>query len=137
MPRLAREDWALSDPSKAGHPMIERDQTIFPDGNLRSPALVRRHGMEVLCTSDERYLPHAATMLCSLLDRNSGRRIPFYSSVGSHELAKLKSLTARYGSEIALYEALPSDFEDLRVDKWVSFAVYYRLLGPPAFAHGH
>ena len=85
--------------------------------------------MEVLCTCDERYLPHAATMLCSLLEHNSVSRIHlFHSSVASGELAKLRSLVARYKSEITLYEIVPADLENLRVDKWASVAVYFRLL---------
>jgi lipopolysaccharide biosynthesis glycosyltransferase len=87
--------------------------------------------MEVLCASDGRYLPHAATMLCSLLQHNSVFRIHFlYSSVDPRQLIKLKSLVKRYGSEIVFYEVAPQDLKDLRVDKWGSLAVYYRLLAP-------
>lgn len=87
------------------------------------------HGMQVLCASDERYLPHAATMLRSLLEHNRVFRIHyFYSSVASDELAKLKSMASKSGSEIVFYEVVPRTFEQLRVDKWASAAVYYRLL---------
>jgi lipopolysaccharide biosynthesis glycosyltransferase len=87
--------------------------------------------MEVLCACDERYLPHVATMLCSLLEHNGGCRIHlFYSTIAGTELAKLKSLVSRYESEIILYEVVPADIEDLRIDKWASIAVYYRLLAP-------
>lgn len=87
--------------------------------------------MEVLCACDERYLPHAATMLCSLLEHNSVLRIHFfYSTIASRELARLRSLVARYRSEIVFYEITPTDFRDLRVDDYASVAVYYRLLAP-------
>ena len=87
--------------------------------------------MEVLCACDERYLPHAATMLCSLLAHNSATRIHFFhSAIGSRELAKLKSLVARDGSELILYEIALAAVEGLRVDKHASGAVYYRLLAP-------
>ena len=109
--------------------MIERGQVSFAAVNSADPA--GGHRMEVLCASDDRYLPHLATMLCWLLEHNGSCRIHFfYSSVSNGELAKLKFLVARYRCEIALYEVLPSDFEDLRVDKWASAAVYYRLLAP-------
>jgi lipopolysaccharide biosynthesis glycosyltransferase len=87
--------------------------------------------MEILCTCDGRYLPHAATMLCSLLDHNSVSRIHlFYGSITSRELAKLKFLLARYGTPVTFYEMIPGDFEDLRIDKYASVAVYYRILAP-------
>jgi lipopolysaccharide biosynthesis glycosyltransferase len=87
--------------------------------------------MEVLCACDERYLPHAGTMLCSLLEHNSVFRIHLcYSSIPAPELAKLKSLVGEYGAQIAFYKMIPRQFRDLRVDKHASTAVYYRLLAP-------
>jgi lipopolysaccharide biosynthesis glycosyltransferase len=111
--------------------MIEPVYPVRPDGKLpgRDPAHGRE--MEILCASDERYLPHVATMLCSLLEHNSNLRVHFfYSSITSTELAELRSLVTRYQSKITFYEIAPADFEDLRVDKWASMAVYYRLLAP-------
>jgi lipopolysaccharide biosynthesis glycosyltransferase len=111
--------------------MIEPIQTKFPDSGLRSPNLTQGREMEVLCGCDERYLPHAATMLCSLLEHNTVGRIHFfYSSIASPELAKLKSLVARYQTVITFYEMVAADFQGLRVDKYVSIAVYYRILAP-------
>lgn len=87
--------------------------------------------MEVLCACDESYLPHAAAMLCSLLEHNSVSKIHFfYSSVPEEELAKLESFIATYGSKVLFYEMTSADFEDLPVDKWASAAVYFRLLAP-------
>lgn len=87
--------------------------------------------MEVLCTCDERYLPHAAAMLCSLLEHNRVSRIHlFYSSISKLELEKLQSFVTKYGTEITLYEMELSDFAELPVDKWASAAVYFRLLAP-------
>ena len=103
---------------------------MHPDSDLQRDDPVRGK-MEILCATDERYLPHAATMLCSLLEHNSVPRIHlFHSSIFSRDLAKLRSLVARYGGQITFYEIAPADFEDLRVDKWVSMAAYYRLLAP-------
>jgi lipopolysaccharide biosynthesis glycosyltransferase len=93
--------------------------------------LLQPRKLEVLCACDERYLPHAATMLCSLLKHNDVSRIHlFHSSIAYPELAKLKSLVAAYKSDITLYEVTPTELQDLRVDKWASPAVYYRLLAP-------
>src|SRR5262249_37896783 len=85
--------------------------------------------MEILCACDEKYLPHAATMLCSLLEHNKVFRVHlFYSSIVREQLEKLESLVTRYDCEIALYKIAPEDLGKLRVDKWASIAVYYRLL---------
>ena len=68
-------------------------------------------------------------MLRSLLEHNKVFRVHyFYSSASGDELAKLKSLVANYGSELVCYEVVPETFKALRVDKWASAAVYYRLL---------
>jgi lipopolysaccharide biosynthesis glycosyltransferase len=85
--------------------------------------------MEVLCACDERYLPHAATMLCSLLEHNSVSRVHFfYSAIDIHHLAKLRRLVSKYKSEVTFYEIVLADLPELPVDKWASPAVYYRLL---------
>ena len=106
--------------------MIERGRT-----KLDTAGSAPDREMEILCACDERYLPHAATMLCSLLEHNSVFAIHFfYSSIPKLELAKLNSLVTRYGAQIAFYEMNPTEFKDLRVDKHASIAVYYRLLAP-------
>lgn len=98
-------------------------------GSRHAPNPRSGDNMEILCACDQRYLPHTATMICSLLEHNEVLRIHlFCSSADSAELAELTSLVRRYGTEIVFYEILPADFDDLRVDKWASAAVYYRLL---------
>jgi lipopolysaccharide biosynthesis glycosyltransferase len=87
--------------------------------------------IQVLCACDEKYLPHVATMLRSLLEHNGDCRIHFFhGSIGERELAKLRSLVERYGSEIVHYNVGPSDFKELPIDKWLSRATYYRFLAP-------
>jgi lipopolysaccharide biosynthesis glycosyltransferase len=87
--------------------------------------------VEVLCACDELYLPHSATMLCSLLEHNDVSRIHlFYSSVPKQELEKLESFVRGYGSKITFYEMTLEDFKGLHIDKWASAAVYFRLLAP-------
>lgn len=99
--------------------------------NLRGSEAAQDHKLEVLCACDDRYVPHAGTMLCSLLEHNKIHRVHlFYSSIRGSELAKLNSLVSGYGSELSLYDVSPADFKDLLVDKWASIAVYYRLLAP-------
>lgn len=111
--------------------MIEPAQKKLPDSSSLGPDLTQGREIEVLCACDERYLPHAATMLCSLLEHNSVSKIHlFYSSISSDELAKLKSLVTKYRTAIAFYEVVPAELQDLRVDRHVSIAVYYRILAP-------
>jgi lipopolysaccharide biosynthesis glycosyltransferase len=87
--------------------------------------------VDVLCASDQRYLPHAAAMLCSLLEHNHVSKVHlFYSSIADHELEKLRTFIAKYGTSISFYEMALSDFTELPVDKWASAAVYFRLLAP-------
>jgi lipopolysaccharide biosynthesis glycosyltransferase len=111
--------------------MIERKTVRRFD---RSFDLTQSYKLEVLCGCDDSYLPHAATMICSLLEHNSGCRIHlFCNSVTNGELAKLKSLVARYGSELVSYQVASEEFKDLRVDKWKphsSIANYFRVLAP-------
>ena len=52
-------------------PKRERSSHLAQNGRRvvpqPAPDLAQGGGMEVLCACDERYLPHLATMLCSLL----------------------------------------------------------------------
>src|SRR5271166_3713344 len=111
--------------------MNEYERAKYTDSSLRNRELTQGREIEVLCACDKRYLPHAATMLCSLLEHNNVFRIHFfYSSIPSFELAKIRSLVTRYTTTITFYEIVPKTLENLRVDKWASIAVYYRLLAP-------
>jgi lipopolysaccharide biosynthesis glycosyltransferase len=87
--------------------------------------------MEILCACDQQYIPHTATMLCSLLEHNTDCRIHlFHNSIADCELAKLKFFVEKCTSEITFYEVEPAAFRDIRIDRWASAANYYRLLAP-------
>ena len=87
--------------------------------------------MDVLCACDRRFLPHTATMLCSLLEHNPGSQIHlFHGPAMGNGLEKLKAVVTNYRGEIAVYEMTAKDLQYLRVDKWASSANYYRLLAP-------
>lgn len=111
--------------------MIKSGRTEFREGKLGSSHNALGGGIEVLCACDERYLPHAATMLCSLLENNNVFRIHvFYSSIEIQKLSKLQYLVEKYGSSMVTYEIIPVELPDFPVDKWVSIAAYYRVLAP-------
>jgi lipopolysaccharide biosynthesis glycosyltransferase len=118
--------------AQSPRPMTESGPTEIRGNELRNAQLAQGGGMEVLCAFDERYLPHTATMLCSLLEHNTVSRIHlFYSSADGQEpreLERLESFVARYGGATARYKMDPEHFRDFRVDKWVSVATYYRIL---------
>jgi lipopolysaccharide biosynthesis glycosyltransferase len=85
-------------------------------------------GMEVLCACDDRYLPHTATMLRSLLEHNAVARIYlFYSSIKRRDLTKLSSFIEKHEIEILTYEISSVEFQALKVSKHVP---YYRILAP-------
>jgi lipopolysaccharide biosynthesis glycosyltransferase len=102
-----------------------RDSRLGPSHNTRSG------GMEILCACDDRFLPHLATMLCSLLEHNTVFRIHlFYSLIDDKQLVKLESFVEGYGSTLARYKIDPASLQDLRVDEHVSIVTYYRVLAP-------
>ena len=110
---------------------MEPGQTEFRDSRLRTPDLAQGGGIEILCACDARYLPHMATMLCSLLENNRVSRIHLlYSFIKRREIDLLKKFVEKYGSVLQCYEMRSADFQDLLIDKWASAAVYYRLLAP-------
>lgn len=96
----------------------------------RTPEAVKVFEMEVLCASDERFLPHTATMLCSLLNHNRICRIHlFYGSDATRGLPILKAFVEnKYETQLLCYEIEPQN--GLRVDGHMSIATYYRLMAP-------
>ena len=94
----------MSTHAEAGTIKLEKDH--ISDSGSRASNSKEGSEIEVLCACDAKYLPHAATMLCSLLEHNSICRIHlFYSSVEERELAKMKlPLVATYETKIASYK---------------------------------
>jgi lipopolysaccharide biosynthesis glycosyltransferase len=87
--------------------------------------------IEIFCACDERYLPHAATMLCSLLEHNRVSRIHFlYSSIAEAELSKLTGFAAKYHTPITFYDMFSAKLQNLPVKWYLSEAIYYRIIAP-------
>ena len=85
--------------------------------------------IEVICACDRKYLPHTATMLCSLLENNPISRIHLlYDGIPQSSLFKLRRFVSKYGAVLDCHKVCKSAIEDLSVDKWASVANYYRLL---------
>jgi lipopolysaccharide biosynthesis glycosyltransferase len=89
------------------------------------------HEMEILCACDRVFLPHTATMLCSLLENNRVSKIHLFQNlIEERELTKLQSFVTKYGTELAAYKMDDELCKDLRVDGHASLANYYRLMAP-------
>jgi lipopolysaccharide biosynthesis glycosyltransferase len=87
--------------------------------------------MNVVCASDERFLPHTATMLCSLLETNKvGCVYYLHNGIAEQELLKLREFVHAYGSEFEAYSVNSALLPSLKVDGHASIANYYRLLIP-------
>jgi lipopolysaccharide biosynthesis glycosyltransferase len=103
-----------------------------------SPNPQRDDDIEILCAFDERFVPHAATMLCSLLENNRVFRVHIFHRASTQSeskrfgslVAKLKSLIEEYKCQVKCYEMELENFAELRVDDWSSMAHYFRLLAP-------
>jgi lipopolysaccharide biosynthesis glycosyltransferase len=88
--------------------------------------------MELRC-SDGKYLPHAATTICSFLEHNFGSRVHLFHSadVDYARLTLLRSFVTKYDSQICFYEMTDRLFHEFRIDYYnASYANYYRLLAP-------
>ena len=112
--------------------MTESGRTA--DGTSRAPNSEQCEGMEVLCGFDGSFVPHTATMLCSLLEHNQVSTIHlFYSSVSNNDIEKLRTFVRGYGVLLVAYEMDVQQFTYFRVDKETpqsSVANYFRLLAP-------
>jgi lipopolysaccharide biosynthesis glycosyltransferase len=83
--------------------------------------------MNVVCASDERFLPHTATMLCSLLETNKvGCVYYLHNGIAEQELLKLREFVHAYGSEFEAYSVNSALLPSLKVDGHASIANYYR-----------
>jgi lipopolysaccharide biosynthesis glycosyltransferase len=118
--------------------MTESERTESGGGGSGASNSEQRDGMEVLCGFDERFVPHAATMLCSLLENNRVSRVHVLhgASKGKESerfkgsIAKLERLLVKYECKLVCYEVGFEDFVGLRVDESSSIAHYFRLLAP-------
>ena len=87
--------------------------------------------MEVLCACDERYLPHAATMLCSLLEHNNVIRIHLFlqhdREPGTREI---DVISGKISQRTCLIRDQGDRLHRPTRDDYALVAVYYRLLAP-------
>lgn len=87
--------------------------------------------VEVVCGCDEKFLPHAATMICSLLEHNQVATIHFlHDNIPAHKLEMLREFVNSYGSILVDYAINDARIATLKVNGHASTANYFRLLIP-------
>ena len=92
----------------------------------------QHESMNIVCSCDNGFLPHTATMLCSLME-NSESPLHIYllhNGISRQELIRLSEFIAEYGNQLDPLEVDVNSLVSLKVDGHVSAATYYRLLIP-------
>lgn len=90
----------------------------------------------ILCATDENFIPYCGVMLTSLFETNKGSRINVYVIVPDKIIeSKLNMLSAAaddYGQSITFLKVNPGDYDfcPVREGDNVSIAAYYRILAP-------
>ncbi|MCM8809506.1 MAG: 50S ribosomal protein L11 methyltransferase [Candidatus Omnitrophica bacterium] len=87
--------------------------------------------MYIACAFNKKYLPHAATMLCSLLRNNtdvSGIYALHDKSVKTRHIRLLKNFVEKYRVEINFYNVDNNIFDTFPIVS--SYIIYYRIMLP-------
>jgi UDP-glucose/galactose:(glucosyl)LPS alpha-1,2-glucosyl/galactosyltransferase len=127
-------EFPVKRPNNPESPMLTSKQAVGSERCSPEIGQASDGALEVLAACDSRYLPHAATMICSLLEHNKVSIIHlFYSQIDPRYLSDLEKMVRGYDSRLVCHEIIADDFKDLRVDKMSSqssIANYYRLVAP-------
>jgi lipopolysaccharide biosynthesis glycosyltransferase len=88
--------------------------------------------MDVVTACDETYLPHAATMLCSLLVNNTGltKIHLLHNGIRKGELKLLEKFLNKYGAEFEDIEIHDGVLSSLKITRYFNSVIYFRLLLP-------
>ena len=88
--------------------------------------------MHIVCACDEKYVPHTATMLCSVLSHTKTVEAIhlIHNGIQHSVLARLTKFVKGFGIGIEDYMIDESQLEDLVVSGHASSANYFRLLIP-------
>lgn len=89
--------------------------------------------IDILCATDENYVPYCGIMLTSLLESNKDVHVNIYilaSGLSETSVTRLKSLASHYGCMVNIIEPDLSLFKDcpIRSGDHVSIATYYRIM---------
>jgi lipopolysaccharide biosynthesis glycosyltransferase len=94
--------------------------------------LIPQKEVDVVVACDEFYLPHAATMLCSLLEKNS---LPIrinllHNGINTRKLIRLEKFLENYGAKFKDFEIHDVLLSSLKLTRHFSTPTYFRLLIP-------
>ena len=93
--------------------------------------------INVICASDDKYVPYCGVMLTSLFENNKGRKIDVYIMIDQplsvQSTSKFKQLQKKYNQGIHYCEVNSSFFEKYPIKgagmDHLSIVTYYRLYG--------
>jgi lipopolysaccharide biosynthesis glycosyltransferase len=88
--------------------------------------------MCVVIACDESYIPHAATMLCSLLENNTDPINIFllHDGIKDKQLHRLGDFVNKYNSELLAFEIHDASLASLKINDYFKTINYYRLMIP-------
>jgi lipopolysaccharide biosynthesis glycosyltransferase len=94
--------------------------------------LKKPNKMHIIIASDESYIPHAATMLCSLLENNTGSIKIFllHDGIKNKQIKLLGKFINKYGAEFETIEIHHAALSSLKINDYYKPVNYFRLLIP-------
>jgi lipopolysaccharide biosynthesis glycosyltransferase len=94
--------------------------------------------MDIVTSCDESFLPHAATMLCSLLENNTAQiRIHLiHDGILKQKIRRLRQFVLKYGAAFDAIEIHDSEIESLKTTNAFPIPTYFRLLIPEILPTG-
>lgn len=93
------------------------------------------NSINILCSTDDNYVPYCGIMLTSLFENNKDAKIHVYlmtETMSDSNWARLQELTRKYSQNISPIIIDSRKLKDcpMHDDDYVSLATYYRLLAP-------
>jgi lipopolysaccharide biosynthesis glycosyltransferase len=88
--------------------------------------------VNIVIACNESFIPHAATMLCSLLENNTSsiRIFLLHDGIRQKKIKKLEQFIRKYGAEFEAFDVCEVIFSYLNVNNLYKSANYFRLLIP-------
>lgn len=92
--------------------------------------------MNVTCSTDDNFIQHCATMLCSLLENNKEHEITIHllhNNLSKESQKIISDLTSRYKAEVLFYNIDEEKLSKAKIGENhpnLSLATYYRILLP-------
>lgn len=94
--------------------------------------LKKTNKMHIVIASDQSYIPHAATMLCSLLENNTGpiKIYLLHDGIKNKQIKLLGQFINKYGAEFEAFEIHDAVLSSLKINDYFKSENYFRLMIP-------